>query len=793
MAGVYTDNQPDFSFLQPGETKTWSQFWYPLRAIGPAQQANPEAAVSLRCSRGMAHLGVIVTAVQPDAVVRLRRAGAMVGEWTQTLAPDRPLAFSTMVDRQARAPEFTLSVLTRDGRELISYTPPAARPGAAPAPAVEPPVPARVATNDELYLTGLHLEQYRHATRRPETYWREALRRDPGDSRCHLALGRWHLRRGEPAEAETHLRAGIARLVARNPNPADGEAHYQLGLCLRHQAFAAGLDPDRMEEAYAMFYKATWNHGWQPAGYHALAEIDALRHDWNRALDHLERALRVNADNLRARDLKAVVLRKTGRDVEAATLLRETRALDPLDWWARHLQGETLACDTQVRFDLALDCARAGLFAEALTVLADPPATRPAPARPIAPAPAMDLPDASLGTAPMVHYYRGWFSHCLHDRRAERRHLAAAAKAPPDYCFPARLEEIAILERAMAANPRDPRAPFYLGHLLYDRRRHLPAIRLWERAVKLEPGNAVAWRNLGLGYCNILQQPARARAAYDRAFRANRRDPRLLYERDQLWKRLGESPARRLRELRRYPLLVSARDDLSVELCALYNQTGAPRNALPVVTGRKFQPWEGGEGQALGQHVRTHLALGRQALGAKDAAGAVRHFTTALAAPANLGEARHLLANQSDVYYWLGCGQAALGNAADARVSWTAAASFRGDFQAMSVRPFSEMTYYSAQALEKLGQPAAARQLLRGLLGYSRRLAKSPAGIDYFATSLPAMLLFEDDLAARQQTTALFLEAQARLGLGQSAVARRLLRRVLRRDPSHGPAADLLA
>ena len=34
MAGVYTDNQPDFSFLAPGETKTFSQFWYPIREIG---------------------------------------------------------------------------------------------------------------------------------------------------------------------------------------------------------------------------------------------------------------------------------------------------------------------------------------------------------------------------------------------------------------------------------------------------------------------------------------------------------------------------------------------------------------------------------------------------------------------------------------------------------------------------------------------------------------------------------------------------------------------------------------
>jgi hypothetical protein len=46
MAGVYTDNQPDFSFLQPGETKSWSQYWYPIQKIGPAQHANLNAAVS---------------------------------------------------------------------------------------------------------------------------------------------------------------------------------------------------------------------------------------------------------------------------------------------------------------------------------------------------------------------------------------------------------------------------------------------------------------------------------------------------------------------------------------------------------------------------------------------------------------------------------------------------------------------------------------------------------------------------------------------------------------------------
>jgi tetratricopeptide (TPR) repeat protein len=184
--------------------------------------------------------------------------------------------------------------------------------------------------------------------------------------------------------------------------------------------------------------------------------------------------------------------------------------------------------------------------------------------------------------------------------------------------------------------------------------------------------------------------------------------------------------------------------------------------------------------------------LGRAALTARDFAGARAHFDLALEAPPNLSEARHLLANQSDVHYWRGCTLAGLGDITGARQAWTAAATFAGDFQQMSVRAFSEMTYYSALARQKLGQPRRARQLFRQLLAFSRTLFKTPAKIDYFATSLPAMLLFEDDLQARQQITALFLQAQAHLGLGEKTQAKSLLRTVLRRDPNHALAADLL-
>ncbi len=846
MAGVYTDNQPDFSFLQPGETKTWSQYWYPIQQIGPVQQANLDAAVALNLAHDVFEIGICATRVIENASVRLEPVdGSAIAEWRARLAPGKPFVLSSRQPRSPWKPGTTvLRVLDGQGREIIAYRPKPRVRGKVPPPATEPPLPEAITTADELYITGLHLEQYRHATRSPADYWREALRRDPADARCNNAMGLWHLRRGEFALAENHFRKAIARLTRRNANPYDGEPYYNLGLCLRYHGEqreaeakptggqdgpAAAMRPREerrgnlepralaspLAEAYAVFYKATWNQAWAAAAYHALAELDCLQACWHSALDHLDRSLRLNTDNLRALDLKALVLRKLGRVDEAASVLRQTRQLDPLDWWARHIAGEHLGCDLQVCLDLAHDYARAGFFDEAIQALQQS-AARYCPgvgnrkfasgnryeARPqrangeqrfeTGSSRIGDLPDQSWGAMPLVAYTLGWLELKRGNRAAARDYFKTASGLPADYCFPARLEEIAILQAAINANPRDARALYYLGNLLYDRRRHEEAIRLWERSAKVEPAFSIVWRNLGIGYFNVRRRPALARAAYERAFGANPADPRLLFERDQLWKRLRVKPGVRLRELEKHLGLVEQRDDVTIELCALCNQTGRAEKALAVLSSRKFQPWEGGEGAPLAQHVRAHLALGRQALRQGSGPSAVAHFQAALTAPLNLGEARHLLANQSDAHYWLGCALAALGERQAARQHWRTAATFKGDFQQMSVRTFSEMTYYSALAWERLGQKARARKLLRDLLAYGRKLQIHRARIDYFATSLPTLLLFDDDLQFRQETTALFLQAQALLGLGQRAAAKKLCQRVLKRDPNHGLAADLV-
>src|SRR5580698_7245986 len=358
MSGAYTDNQPDFSFLAPGETKTFSQYWYPIGDIGVPDLANLYAALRVENSDRLVTLHIQVTENLPAARLTVRFGESEAGRWTGNLTTAVPLHLQFPTNRASGPIEVTLA----DGdHPLLCYAPDEIIPVSSPTVATEPPLPEEVASNDELFLNGLHLEQYRHPTRSPEIYWHEAIKRDPGDSRCNLALGRWHLNRGEFLLAEKYLRNSIARLILRNPNPPDGEPHYILGLTLSYL--------DRLDEAYHAFYKSTWNAAWRSPAYHRLAEIDCSRADWTTALEHLDQSLRTETDNLNARNLRILVLRRLGRNAEAAAFLEETRTLDPLDIFSRWLATNVPPQDGQLLLDLAFDFMRAGFLEEALSML----------------------------------------------------------------------------------------------------------------------------------------------------------------------------------------------------------------------------------------------------------------------------------------------------------------------------------------------------------------------------------------------------------------------------------------
>ncbi|MDR3752024.1 MAG: DUF5107 domain-containing protein [Terracidiphilus sp.] len=764
MAGAYTDNQPDFSWLQPYETRTFSQYWYPIQKIGPAKNANTEAAVNLEFEAGHAHIGVCVTAPRTVHVLLTANGQPLLDE-TLDLAPGQP--FTRTIATSANPAAHRLSVLDADGKEFIAYQP--ETPVDRPLP--EPPSPHVIESVEELYLTGLHLEQYRHATRSSESYWLEGLAREPNDSRFNNAMGMTYLRRGLFAEAEDHFARAVRRLTFRNPNPYDGEPLYNLGLARLYQG--------KTDEAYDAFHKCVWNQAWQSAGYYAQAAISIRRGNPRLAQEQVELSLLTNGANLSARALKASLLRRLNSIDAAQAVIDDTLALDPLCFRMKAEQfllsrtTEALRAfvaaldgDIQTLLDVAFDLAWSGMRGDAYDLL-------------------QAFRRQAQFEQPMLWYTLSWLAAWLGHKRASRQYAAKAEAASPLYCFPARLEEMLVLEDAIERNPRAARAHYYLGNLYYDKRRYHDAIRCWRRSVALDSGFSIPLRNLGIAEFNVLHNPEAADQMYRRAFAANPADARLLFEWDQLRKRAClASPPERLRQLQAHPQLVAQRDDLTVEFITLLNQDGQSHAALEHLRSRRFNPWEGGEGLVSAQYVHAHRTLGMQALATKNPAQAMQHFEAARHYPWSLGEGKHLLTLERDLDYFTGLAAHRLGDAEHAQQYFHAAAA-----------PLPELgmhSYFQAQAMQALGNRQAARAVFSSLSEYAQRLAVTEPSIDYFAASLPNMLLFDDDLAKRNRIESLLLSALASHGLGDTQTAILQLRQLLAEDPNHIFAAQML-
>ena len=149
------------------------------------------------------------------------------------------------------------------------------------------------------------------------------MRRDPGDTRVTLALGIRHSSRRALAKRSSVPNA-IGRLTVNYTSAKDGEPLDDRGVALAGQA--------RHDEACDGVAKAAWSDTGRGPAYWSLAEIAARRRDFSAALEYLDRSLDANALNLRAVNLKAAVLRHTGRANDALALLDvAARKTDPLD------------------------------------------------------------------------------------------------------------------------------------------------------------------------------------------------------------------------------------------------------------------------------------------------------------------------------------------------------------------------------------------------------------------------------------------------------------------------------
>ncbi len=762
MCGAYTDNQPDFSWLMPGEEKRFTQIFMPYKGIGPASNVDKDAALALSIEGSTARIGVYLTSVD-TVTISLKAKDDLLYRKQVSLSPETPFVELHEIGDSYKLQELTLTVESKQRK--LSYTPLSSEKPPAPDPATPAKKPEEIDSVEELFLNGLHLEQYRHATYHPEAYYEEALRRDPGDSRCNNAMGLLLLRNGKPELAESYFRKAVARQTLRNPNPYDGEAYYNLSLCLKRQG--------RLQEAFDALYKAVWNDAWQCAGYFELARIVACNGNYAEALELINRSLDRNQNHHKARHLKIALLRKLNRREEAAAETQVALSRDAIEFGAlreKQIADEDPSFTSLIRgythnyIELALDYTHAGFYEEAVTLLSEAPQSYP-----------------------MVSYYRGWIEAQRGDHTAAANAFELASAASPDYCFPNRYECVQALQAATRSNPQDSKAPYYLGNFWYSKRQYDDAIQCWEHSVSLDPNFAIPWRNLGLAYMNKRNAPAIAMQHLEKAFAQAPNDARILFELDQLRKKTGVPLEFRLQDLETHKDLVLERDDLTVELLSLYNLQGRHQLALQILESRTFHPWEGGEGKVAFQFVTSLVELAKTAIGKSNFEEAIALLQRARSYPDNLGEGKLDGAQENNILYTLGLAYEGLGKTKDARQAFEAAS--RGIAEPASAIYYNdqppESIYYQGLALKKLESPTEAQAIFQRLINYADEHINDSIQMDYFAVSLPDFLVFDENLDELNKQHCLFIRALGQTGLGQRKAAAESFAALLSRAPFH--------
>lgn len=721
MTGCFTDNQPDFSYIGAMETRHFTQYFMPYHDLGQVHNATKDLAVHVHVDN-VIRAKFYCSGTLHECVVDINGHNETIdficGN-TYEIIVDKKISFE---DIRINVYKDDVNIFTFSGNFEKHPIPEAAKPA---------PYPEDCKSLEELYLYGLHIEQYRHATRRAKDYYLEGLKRDPTDIRLNNAYGLLLLKTGEFGKAEQHFKTAIKKEYLCNTNFIDGVVQYNLGLSLFYQ--------NKFDEAYEAFFKATWNNDSKANAFYFLAAIKCREHQYERALEFIELSLRSNSDNQHALNLKSLILLQLDKDYSEN--IKYSLSLDKMNFIALFLKGENIEkhiINPNMLIDLSIELAIGGFYKEALKLL-----------------------ELSKDDYPMLDYYRAYFS-------GNNEYLEKAFNDPSYCCFPNRLEDIIVLQNAINKNLHDFKAYYYLGNLYYDKERHSDAIDCFNKSINLGADFATPYRNLSLLYYNVLNKKDKALELMEKAFAIDQSDARVLYELDLLKKRLGVKPNDRLTLLNQYMGLVFLRDDLYLEYVTLLNLTGKYQKALDMIMSHHFHPWEGGEGKVTEQYLFSNIAL-----------MTIDNLNATFEYPINLGEGKLFGTQENRQNYYLGCltGENEYFVKASTGLSEPTSAIYYND------QP-PETIFYQGMALLELGHVEEANLRFNKLIEYSDKHINDDIKIDYFAVSLPDLLVFNEDLNLKNKLHCMFMKALGLYGMNTLKESKALFIKMLSINPN---------
>lgn len=730
MAGSYTDNQPNFSWLEPYETKEFSQFWYPIGEIGTPDFANLELALKLEKNA----LRLQATAPLGRCTITASADGEVFFRGCADLTPDAPVS----LDWERPDACVDLCVVSECGETVARYR--EEIPDELKMPPVKEPMPlaAEMRSADELYLAGVHVDQYRDPAVTPDAYWLEALKRDPFHVPSLLGMARYSCALLNLDAAEEYCARAIRQLTRFNERPESGEAYDLYALVLEAQG--------KPDAAYDYAYKAAWSGPCVSRSAIRLARLDLCRGDRKAALRHAQWAQKYDA-------LHPLVpaIRMLAQPERAAEIACEALALDPMNMLVRYLSGEanffrTLRSEPcQTALDLLFDLASMGQYARCVDLIRALCAERP-----------------DQKTA-MICYAQAWFAAQTGGDCAPA--LEEAERAPLGNCYPSRREEEEILRFAIAHG--SVRAQFLLACLLYDKRHYAEGGALFEAYTAAAPGDYMGWRCLAVACYSHLRREGEALSYMQRALTLCDR-PQLLFEAAVLMDKLGVAPREKIALLSQRKLDM---DNLYTELAKAYNQDHAPDRALELLMRHNFIPCEGGEHAIADQYMFAWYALGMERMRAGDAAAAREKFESALTLPRNLGAGIWNRCKYIPYRYRIAQCMESLGDRAGAEAVYRDILDIPVDFFSRMHLP--ELPWYQALSARRLGMPQRAQNLMTTYKRiWTAELSRKDNG--HFSTT-PFFISFVDDAAKMRRAYYLYLTGLVDLYDGKAECAQRKL------------------
>ena len=678
MAGSYTDNQPNFSWLEPYETKEFSQYWYPVSKIGTPDFANLQCALSLKKDS----VWLQSTVALENASLNIRAENITILEEKIQLSAGQ----SICLPWKKPAGLVSVTLMTEDGELVAEYT--EEFPDNLKKPPVKDPMPAatEVRSADELYLGGVHVEQYRDPAVMPDAYWLEALKRDPYHAPSLLGMAKYSYQMARFEEAEGYVQRAIRVLTKFNERLQNGDPWYQLALIQEEQG--------NIDDAYDNYYRASWNGSAVAKSMARIACIDLKRGQYRKAVEHARVAISKDINHPLATTVLVIALEVLGKAEEARSICKQGLASDRFNMLLRWLSGmehayffEKMDSDaSQTVLDMVFDLDGMGQYERILNLLDSLLAYRP------------DM------RTKMILYTKAYYMDLLGTDIADL--IEEGDAAPLGSTYPVRFGEIRVLHYVKKKGSKH--ADSLLGCLLYDKRQYDTAAIYFREAIRQEPNDYMNYRNLAVAYFSHLNRKEEALSLMEKAMNLHY-SQQMLYETVILMDLLGIAPKDKIAKLEPYADSFT-RDDLFVELAKAYNQNGQPEKTLKLLMRHVFVACEGGEHAIADQYMYAYFQLGMRQFKNGNWEAALDLLKKALTLPSSLGSGIWNRCKYVPYRFYIAKCMEKLGRQEEANNIYHDIVNIQIEF--FSNMHLRELPFYQAKAAEALGMQQRAWNIM---------------------------------------------------------------------------------